>query len=715
MTSVGSLPRPWLLLQIGLLALVVRDAVVVFGSASDLPFAAPPTQLATLIGYGCVIASLLVLIASRVRENDLSCLLEAVIGPTTLAFLAWILVVAAQVQQGHLALTPALFGLALPALDVVVLSLALRLLLLDDGRARLVAYRYVLVGAGCLLAADLVRAVKLLGGPETAGIVPASAALGAWVLWCLAGMHASARTELEPAPPIPTTLGRGRVALVLAAVLSGPAVLGIQSARHLEVVVLQFVVGHMVVAGVAVAYLVRLVEERARVEHLALHDDLTGLPNRVLFSDRVAAALAHAQRTRQSVALLYLDLDRFKNINDSLGHAAGNELLRLVSRRLQLCVREDDTVARLSGDEFALLLPEVGAPTMAGVVAEKILAAFADPFSIAKRELFVSPSIGIALFPSDGTDVTTLLKNADTAMYRAKERGRNNYQLYTADMNARAHERLALETSLHTAIGRNELILHYQPKVDLRTGRIVGMEALVRWTHPQRGLLSPAAFIPLAEETGLIVPLGEWALETACTQTRKWHDAGHRSLTVAVNLSARQFEQQRVESMVAKKLRSSGLDPHSLELELTESLALQDPDAIRSTLEDLRDMGVRCSIDDFGTGYSGLSYLTRLPINRLKIDKCFVHEIARGDDDARIVAAVIALAHNLRLGVTAEGVETTEQLDFLREHGCDEMQGFLFSRPVPAAQFEQLLQREQVSPTPRSFDQPRIAALSAVS
>jgi EAL domain-containing protein (putative c-di-GMP-specific phosphodiesterase class I) len=280
-------------------------------------------------------------------------------------------------------------------------------------------------------------------------------------------------------------------------------------------------------------------------------------------------------------------------------------------------------------------------------------------------------------------------------------------------MNARAHERLALETSLHTAISRKELVLHYQPKVDLRTGRIVGMEALVRWTHPKRGLLLPASFIPVAEETGLIVPLGEWALETACTQTRKWHDAGHRSLTVAVNLSARQFEQQRVESMVAKTLRKSGLDPHSLELELTESLALQDPDAIRSTLQDLRAMGVRCSIDDFGTGYSGLSYLTRLPIDRLKIDKCFVHEIARGDDDARIVAAVIALAHNLRLGVTAEGVETTEQLNFLCEHGCDEMQGFLFSRPVPPEEFERLLRLEHVPPLVSSPDLPRAALVAS--
>jgi EAL domain-containing protein (putative c-di-GMP-specific phosphodiesterase class I) len=300
-------------------------------------------------------------------------------------------------------------------------------------------------------------------------------------------------------------------------------------------------------------------------------------------------------------------------------------------------------------------------------------------------------------------------------MYRAKERGRNNYQLYTADMNVRAHERLALETSLHTAISRDELVLHYQPKVDLRTGRIVGMEALVRWQHPQRGLLSPASFIPLAEDTGLIVPLGEWVLETACEQTQKWHEAGHESLTVAVNFSARQFVQQRVENLVARKLRDSGLDAQALELELTESLTMQDADAIRTTLGDLRLMGVRCSIDDFGTGYSGLSYLTRLPIDRLKIDKCFVHEIARGDDDARIVAAVIALAHNLRLGVTAEGVETTEQLDFLREHGCDEMQGFLFSRPVPAAQFEGLLQLERVSPDQRPSSRQRLAALRAAS
>jgi EAL domain-containing protein (putative c-di-GMP-specific phosphodiesterase class I) len=317
---------------------------------------------------------------------------------------------------------------------------------------------------------------------------------------------------------------------------------------------------------------------------------------------------------------------------------------------------------------------------------------------VANRELFVSPSIGVAVAPADGTDVEVLLTNADAAMYRAKASGRNTFSFYTPDLNAQAHKRLARESNLHTALERGELVLHYQPKVDLTTGVLVGMEALARWNHRDEGLIPPDEFIPLAEETGLIVALGEWALETACTQTRAWRADG-LDLKVAVNLSARQFEHQQMADVVARILRRTGLEPAALELELTESVALADPAAITSTLQQFRDLGVSCSIDDFGTGYNGLSYLSRLPIDTLKIDKSFIDQIARGEDESRIVAAIIALAHGLRMTVIAEGVETSEQLDFLHANGCDELQGFLFSRPLPAAEFRQLLN----NPVPLSF------------
>jgi EAL domain-containing protein (putative c-di-GMP-specific phosphodiesterase class I) len=361
--------------------------------------------------------------------------------------------------------------------------------------------------------------------------------------------------------------------------------------------------------------------------------------------------------------------------------------------------RAEDTVARLGGDEFVVFLPELAEPGEAATVAAKVLERFEEPFSLAGHRLFASPSIGVAVFPEDGHDADSLLKNADTAMYRAKQRGRRTFCTYDRSMNDHAHERLALESRLHTAIERDELRLHYQPKIHLPTGRVTGMEALLRWEHPDLGLLEPSAFISLAEESGLIVPVGEWALQEACRQNHAWTKAGFEPLVVAVNLSLRQFQQGGIEDMTARVLRSTGLDPSLLELEVTESLAMQDPDLVRSTLLDLREMGVTCSIDDFGTGYSGLSHLTRFPIDKLKIDKSFVATIDV-DRDAPIVVAVVALAHGLGLEVVAEGVETDEQLARLLELGCDEMQGYLFSRPLPPERFEQLLMLEAIAPGP---------------
>jgi diguanylate cyclase (GGDEF)-like protein len=427
-----------------------------------------------------------------------------------------------------------------------------------------------------------------------------------------------------------------------------------------------------------------------QVRNLAYHDALTGLPNRLLFQDRLALAVAQAHRHRQGLAVLFLDLDRFKVINDSLGHTVGDRLVREVAARLRTCVREGDTVARLGGDEFTLLLPHVGQAVDAAKVAKKVLDLVRIPFDIDARELFVTASMGISLYPDDGVDAETLVKNADTAMYRAKEQGRDLYQLYTPAMNATALERLALESSLRRALSQDELVLHYQPIFDVAAQRVQGVEALLRWHHPELGLVPPADFIPLAEVTGLILPMGPWVLRTACAQARAWQER-QPGLSVAVNLSARQFQEASLVAQVTDALADSGLDPRCLQLEITESSAMQNAQTAIQTLRELKALGVGLSIDDFGTGYSSLSYLKRFPIDTLKIDQSFIRDIGRDPDDAAIASAIIALAHTLKLTVVAEGVETAGQLAFLAAHGCDRSQGYLLSRPLPADRCSELL------------------------
>ncbi|HXM78361.1 MAG TPA: EAL domain-containing protein [Thermoanaerobaculia bacterium] len=434
-----------------------------------------------------------------------------------------------------------------------------------------------------------------------------------------------------------------------------------------------------------------------QVKHLAFHDALTGLPNRLLLNDRLTMAVLQAHRSNHRLALLFLDLDRFKMINDSLGHSIGDDLLRRVAERLGGCVREGDTIARLGGDEFTVLVPGLPDDEDAAKIAHKILEAIRLPFFIDRRELFVTTSIGVAIYPTDGNDAETLIRNADTAMYRAKEQGRDNSQLYTAAMNSKALERLSLENRLRQAIQNEELVVYYQPIVDLETNRIRSAEALVRWQHPDLGLLPPLEFISLAEVSGLIVPIGEWVLETACSQVRVWHRNGFPEITVAVNLSARQFQQADLVSRIVEALRVSGLPPESLELEITESNAMQNAEISISTLQDLKNLGVHLSMDDFGTGYSSLNYLKRFPIDRLKIDQSFVRDVTHDPDDAAIASAMIAMAHNLHLSVVAEGVETEMQLAFLREQRCDEMQGYLFSPPVEPERFEELLRKNRKS------------------
>ena len=426
-----------------------------------------------------------------------------------------------------------------------------------------------------------------------------------------------------------------------------------------------------------------------QVEYQAYHDSLTGLPNRALFRDRITVALAHAKRSGRLSAVMFLDLDQFKLVNDTLGHTVGDRLLQAIGARLVTCVRAEDTVARMGGDEFTVLLSDLADRRGAMLVAQKVLEAVRHPVTIDEHELYVTTSIGIAVFPDEGMDAESLLKNADRAMYGAKELGRDNYQFASAAHAQPAEGRLAMERALHRALERDELVVHYHPMVEIATGRVVGAEALLRWTHPEQGLVQPEEFIPLAEETQLVVPIGSWVLRTAITQMKAWHDAGHAWLRVAVNLSPRQFQDRELVSTIESILAETGFPAQYLDLEITESTAMQNAELTLTILRRLKEMGIRISIDDFGTGYSSLSYLKRFPIDTVKIDQDFVRDLT--PDDAAIISAVISMARALNLRVIAEGVETEEQLAFLKREQCGEMQGFLYSQPLPAAEFEQAL------------------------
>jgi diguanylate cyclase (GGDEF)-like protein len=430
------------------------------------------------------------------------------------------------------------------------------------------------------------------------------------------------------------------------------------------------------------------------LQRIALHDPLTKLPNRVLLEDRIEQAIAHAERSKVNCAVLFVDLDRFKVVNDSLGHFVGDELLRGVASRLQGLVRGEDTVSRMGGDEFVLLLREVEGTPDALDVASKALAALREPFRVHQQELYVTPSIGIAIYPEHGNTAQMLITRADAAMYNVKKGGRNDVRVFATEMSTFFPERLMLENDLRRALERHEFELHYQPKVELADGSVVGMEALVRWRHPRKGLVSPDQFIPLAEESGLIVPIGRWVIEEACRQNKAWQDSGMPHLRVAVNISGLQFRQKDLLESIGYALGSSGLAPECLEVEITESVVMQNASDAIVTLERLSAMGVHVSIDDFGTGYSSLSYLKRFPIDKLKIDRSFIRDVSSDMEDAAIVRATIGLAHNLRLRVVAEGVETAEQLEFLRALGCDEYQGYYKSKPVAPAEFERVLRAE---------------------
>jgi len=440
---------------------------------------------------------------------------------------------------------------------------------------------------------------------------------------------------------------------------------------------------------------IRDITERKKLEELvrlqAFYDPLTNLPNRLLFNERFILETALAKRNRKKLAVLFLDLDHFKSINDTLGHVVGDKLLKDVARRLMACIRESDMVARIGGDEFNILLCDIAVPEETAIGVKKILSSFKKPYVIDGHELHVSTSIGISIYPDDSELIDDLMKNADMAMYHAKESGRNTFQFYNAAMNIRARERMMLESSLRRAIDRGELLAYYQPQVDIATRRIICVEALVRWQHPTLGFLPPMRFLPLAAESGLIQAIDVWMLRTACAQNKAWQLAGFKPLCVSINLSARQFQEPRLAEIILEVLKETDLDPRYLDLEITENVAMHDIELAIRKVTGLTGVGVRFSIDDFGTGYSSLSWLSKLPVQKLKIDQSFIKDIEATSDNKAIVTAIIALAHNLKLRVVAEGVESESQLAFLRSSGCDEMQGHLFSKALPPEQFTTLI------------------------
>jgi diguanylate cyclase (GGDEF)-like protein/PAS domain S-box-containing protein len=448
----------------------------------------------------------------------------------------------------------------------------------------------------------------------------------------------------------------------------------------------------------------KLSEER--VQYLATHDSLTGLPNRAMFSEVLNTAIESSRRYKRRLAVLFIDLDRFKNINDTLGHEAGDLLLKETATRLSSVLRSSDLISRLGGDEFAILIQDVDRTEGVDTVAQKILSAAIQPMKILGQECRVTTSIGISIFPDDAADEQTLMKNADIAMYRAKEEGKNNYQFYSPDIKARSLERLILENNLRLALERNEFLLHYQAKRDLKTGAISGVEALVRWQHPDLGIVPPAQFIPLAEETGLIILIGRWVLKTACAQNVVWQKQGLPPLCMSVNLSVRQFFDERLPEDIAKTLQETGMDPALLEMEITEGMVMQDADRAIRILKKIKDLGVRLAIDDFGVGYSSLAQIKRFPIDTLKVDRSFIRDIPDNPEDRAITEAIIAMGKTLSLTVVAEGVETVEQETFLRDHACDQSQGYYFSPPITSEQFADLVQQQTSSPAPYPGDLP---------
>jgi diguanylate cyclase (GGDEF)-like protein len=694
----AGLDRPWN----DPLALLAFGLVLLGGGVATGYPGAPPT--ATRIGDCLLIAALIILLLGvgglldeRVRGYAADIVLEGTVLATTLGVTFWMLAVEDRLPHVSVSAASATAAVVIAGLALLVALASARLGVLRSGSAtgRLLLAGTALVAVG--RASQLIERLELL----KVRTLPAAITVAGIGVCGAAVAHPGIRALRTDQTMAPVRLGLARLSVLILAVLVVPAITAWRLIADRTVEVQPVLVCSALLSLVVVVYLGGLLREWDRIEHRIQTDDLTGLPNRRHFHERLQLSIAAARRNSGGVAVLFLDLDRFKVINDSLGHAVGNTLLEAVARRISDSVPPGALAARLQGDEFAILLPDVppGDPH-AMDVARLVLRTIAKPYTLNRRKLYVTASAGIAAYPSDGHDYESLLRSADTAMYTAKDSGRNNAQVHTPEMHDLAVGRLDLESALHGAIERNELSVVYQPKVSLSTGAIVGCEALARWQHPDLGVISPVEFIEIAEETGLIVPLGEWVMQTACAQAKAWADAGVPPLVMAVNLSARQFQLQNVADMMAGVLRKTGANPELLEVELTESLAMQNATRVAATLNELVDMGVRCSIDDFGTGYSGLSYLARFPLSTIKIDKVFVQSIDNPDaaaNEASIVIAIISMARGLGLRVVAEGVETKEQLDFLLRSGCDEIQGMLFSPPVTPEKFESLIMLERVA------------------
>ncbi len=587
---------------------------------------------------------------------------------------------------------PALVG---PLLDLVLLWLVASLVSLTERRPP--GFRYLVAAFTLLFASNsLSAALAFTGAAHTAAVVAETLALAGLGAWGAAFIHPGRRVPFDPVPPSIARPNTAKVALLVAVAVVVPGVLSVQSALGITSREPVLIVGSTLLPLVMLLYLLHQVFAHSNAEFRAQHDPLTGACNRLLFEDRIRLAVGQAERTGTSLAVMFLDLDRFKDINDSLGHAVGNDLLKAVVRRLQGALREQDTLARFGGDEFTFLVIDSGdKDERTSRMAERVLERFADPFHVGGRQLTVKASIGVAVYPHDGEDAETLLKHADTAMYQAKAAGRNTYEIFDSAMSARARLRFALEDSLRSAVESARLAVHYQPKLDMASGTIVGVEALARWQHPRLGFIPPWAFIPLAEETSLVSTLGEWVLEMACRQVQRWQDQGLPAVPMAVNLSPRQFTHASVVDVVARVLRRTGIAPELLELEVTENVLMDHVGSAAASLAELRAMGVRCAIDDFGTGYNALTYLAEMPVDVIKIDRSFVHRIDAGSSGGPIVGAVIALAHGLGITVVAEGVETDAQLQFLDAHQCDQVQGFRFSAPLPPDEFADLLRNPE--------------------
>ena len=644
---------------------------------------------ALLTAYPPFARALLRMFSARVPGRSSDLLVQAGLASLAVGVTLSVLTTGTRVARGDL-----LLAILATSLDAGLLVIAVRLVLLPG--ERVVTYRYLALAFAYLAGAHLAVVMTLVRRPGHMHPWLTVLSAAPFVLFGVAALHPSVKRLDDPIDGDPPTFSPAHLAAVVVAMVLGPAAVALHVAMH-ERVSRTTAVGATLVALMLAAYVGSLLEDRARAEHRSQHDPLTGLPNRVLLADRVARAVAHAHRSGTHVAVLFIDLDRFKWVNDTFGHGLGDELLCVVGQRLVELLRDEDTVARLSGDEFAVLLPYMSGPDGVITVAERIKDLFHAPLEVGSERLTVTASIGVAMYPYDTEDPDQLVSCADAAMYRAKEGGRNAYQIYSVELASRAQERLALEASLLTAMERGELVLHYQPVFDVGTAQVVAAEALVRWQHPDHGLIMPGGFVPVAEQSDLVVSLGSMVLRTACRQMAAWSKAGLPPLSIAVNVSARQLR-SGISDLIAATLRTTAIDPSRLVLELTETAAVDDVDRVAATLTEVGNMGVRWAIDDVGTGYCSLMYLSRLPVDTLKIDKSFVQSSAPADDS--IVSAIIAMGHGLGMTVVGEGVERIEQLKSLQAKGCDCVQGYLFGRPLPALEFERFVQRSYADARP---------------